>query len=482
MFMNTSLNKLVRIGVALLLIAIPLYPKFPLINVTDTYVAIRLEDFLIAAVAGLWLIRRAKFKANDPLQCSILLFWIVGLVSLASAIFLTQSVIPHIGMLHTLRRVEYMVVFFIVWSTIKSKEDVRFYVEVILLTAFLVFVYAIGQKFLQWPIISTMNSEYSKGIALNIISGGRINSTFAGHYDLAAYTVLMINLLAALAVGVKKWTFRLWVILVSVGVFWMLLMSASRISFAAYLGSITVTLWLLEKKLWIIPVVTVSLLFSSLAPSLFSRYSEVIEYEFAPRFASLNQIWQIGKATKLPQVAQTIPTPTPTRLLTPGAMGIIPPAGRIQSPEPTITPTPGPRQPRYTGKEVFIPEDRSTAIRFNAEWPRALRAFKKNLLLGTGYSSITLATDNDYLRLLGEVGLIGFASFCLIFIIAFNRIKSQLFSKKKDFNQILVIGITGGMLGFIANAIFIDVFEASKVAIYFWMLLGLMIGTSELKH
>src|SRR5205814_2283829 len=47
-------------------------------------------------------------------------------------------------------------------------------------------------------------------------------------------------------------------------------------------------------------------------------------------------------------------------------------------------------------------EDRSTSIRLNVEWPRAVRALTKNPLLGTGYSSITLATDNDYLRALGE--------------------------------------------------------------------------------
>ena len=70
-----------------------------------------------------------------------------------------------------------------------------------------------------------------------------------------------------------------------------------------------------------------------------------------------------------------------------------------------ITPTPPP---------VF--EDRSTNIRLNVEWPRAIRAFSKNPLLGTGYSSISLATDNDYLRALGEVGFLGFISFSLIFV------------------------------------------------------------------
>jgi len=40
----------------------------------------------------------------------------------------------------------------------------------------------------------------------------------------------------------------------------------------------------------------------------------------------------------------------------------------------------------------------------------------------------------------------------------------------------VVVGITGGFLGFLANAIFIDVFEASKVAVTFWLLMGILIG------
>jgi len=34
-------------------------------------------------------------------------------------------------------------------------------------------------------------------------------------------------------------------------------------------------------------------------------------------------------------------------------------------------------------------------------------------------------------------------------------------------------------LGFLANALFIDVFEASKVAITFWLLMGLLVGITR---
>ena len=60
---------------------------------------------------------------------------------------------------------------------------------------------------------------------------------------------------------------------------------------------------------------------------------------------------------------------------------------------------------------------RSFQIRLNIEWPRAIRAFWKNPFLGTGYSSITIATDNDYLRILGETGIFGLLSFVLLFFV-----------------------------------------------------------------
>lgn len=473
-------DQALRVGVALLLTAIPLYPKFPIINIPNTYVAVRLEDFLITFVLLIWILRyRLKILRFFSYRIfrSIGFFWLAGFLSLLSALLITQTILPHIGFLHALRRIEYMVVFFVMFTSIKSKEDVRFYVEVILLTGFLVFIYAAGQKFLHWPIISTMNQEYSKGLALNVISGGRINSTFAGHYDLAAYTVLMLNFEVAILMAVKNWRFRLWIILVTISTFWMLLMSASRISFAAYLGSITLTLWFLRKRLWIVPVLAISVLLSSLAPSLFNRYADVLRYEFAPRFASLD-FWSTDNGTPIANAPTLTPTPTPKVKTHKGGVGN---GAVVVGPTATPTPTLGPRQPRYVGEASAIPEDRSTAIRFKVEWPRALRAFSKNPLLGTGYSSITLATDNDYFRLLGEVGALGLLAFGLIFAVIFVEVKKVVFSKPKKFDDFLIIGIVGGSIGLLSNAVFIDVFEASKIATFYWLLLALMFGAIYLK-
>jgi O-antigen ligase len=127
---------------------------------------------------------------------------------------------------------------------------------------------------------------------------------------------------------------------------------------------------------------------------------------------------------------------------------------------------------------VPVTEDRSTSIRLNVEWPRAIRSLKKNLLLGTGYSSITLATDNDYLRALGEIGILGFFAFSLLFI-RVVRVISKPFPYLKNFktaNLAFITGFAGALAGIFVNAFFIDIFEASKFATIFWLFVGIAVS------
>ena len=125
---------------------------------------------------------------------------------------------------------------------------------------------------------------------------------------------------------------------------------------------------------------------------------------------------------------------------------------------------------------------RSSKIRFNVEWPRALRAFYKDPIIGTGYASITLATDNDYLRALGETGILGFLTLTLIFFAMFLHSVKYSFESHNVFGKVMVVGFMGAMVGFLVNAVFIDVLESSKVAYTFWMFMGIMIGIIKLDY
>ena len=77
--------------------------------------------------------------------------------------------------------------------------------------------------------------------------------------------------------------------------------------------------------------------------------------------------------------------------------------------------------------------------------------------MGTGYSSITLATDNDYLRLLGEVGILGFLAFFLIFIRIGKKIYDS-FPLIKSFTGVelaFMAAFVGALPGIFINAMFI---------------------------
>jgi len=60
--------------------------------------------------------------------------------------------------------------------------------------------------------------------------------------------------------------------------------------------------------------------------------------------------------------------------------------------------------------------DISFTTRIQGTWPRAFEALGRNILLGSGYSSINLATDNSYFRALGETGVLGLGAFLSILL------------------------------------------------------------------
>ena len=439
--------------VAAILLAVPLYPKFPFIRVPGTFVSIRLEDFLLAVVSVILVLRllpNVKKFLENKINKAIFLSLSIGFLSLITAIFVTKTIEPHIGLLHWLRRIEYFVPFFVGFLVIKErKENLEFYLKVLMISVILAFLYGLGQKYLDWPVIITQNLEYSKGIALRWIPGSHINSTFAGHYDLATFLVMILPVYICLFFLLKGWRTKVAIFTVFFVGLWLLSNSGSRISVVSYLGALTIALFLIKKYKAIPLVIILSLVFFSMSSSLMARYSQIIE-------VTSKKILKINNVFFKQEVVYAADEP----------IGI---PKRRDAPTPTQIPPP-----------VF--EDRSTAIRLNIEWPRAIRALSKNPLLGTGYSSITLATDNDYLRLLGEVGTLGFLAFSLIFF-RIGRSVSKVFPLIKKYKGVelgFLAGMIGSFPGLLLNAVFIDIFEASKFAIIFWLLMGFAVGLVSL--
>ena len=466
------------LSVISLLVFIPLYPKFPFLNVSGTYVAIRYEDFLVASVVIFWIIIQFRQKwpvFREKVSRLILFYWAIGALSLFSALLITKNITPHIGFLHYLRRVEYMFLFFVALSSVKKISNVYSYCLTIFIATLGVIIYGFGQKYFSWPVVSTMNVEFSKGTLLRMTEWTRVNSTFAGHYDLAAYIVLILAITAALVIWEKRKWLKILIAFFGILAYYLLILTSSRISFAAYLLAVSFVFFLFRKG-WFVPlliVLSISTMF--LSSDLGERFNVLVE----PAIKRLSEI-RIFKIEAPKEEIALIPTPTPAAE---DKMAVEKP----RKPEKKATPTPevatSAAQPKWPEPEkAAAAAQRSTDIRLKMEWPRARRAFLKNPLLGTGYSSVSLATDNDYLRSLAETGFFGFLAFNLIFLEIARKVIVFLQKHPLGFEKAMVIGITGGAIGFFVNALFIDVFEASKLAFIFWILMGIMVGTINLSE
>lgn len=430
------------------LIAVPTFPKFPLIDLPQTSVSIRLEDFLLAFLVVIWMmssIKKIPSLIKNKQNILIGVFLAVGLVSLLSAVLVTNTVSAPVGLLHWARRLQYLILLPIAYNLVSSKERLRLIVKSLAIVTIYVFIVGLGQKFLNWPIITTQNAEYSQGLALSYMPGGHMISTFAGHYDLATFLIVTIPLWWLLSLagaksvnGLKMFTGfvfmekAIYLGLALCGI-WLLTHAASRISIVSYLGAITISLFFAKRKIFIPVIVAFSLLATGLTSNLVSRYQGLIEVV----------IDRISIVSVVPQVYAQV--------------------------DSVSTPAPSP-----------IIEDRSFAIRQNVSWPRAINAFLKNPVLGTGYSSLTLATDNGYLRMLGEVGALGSIAF-LLFILNITLALFRYVVKFPvgSFEGLFVIAIFSSLSGVLLNNVFIDIFEASKFAIIYWILIGAALRVSK---
>src|SRR4030042_4785395 len=445
---------------------IPLFMKFPLVKVGGTFVSVRTEDvliFLTYLVWGIYLLLSGGIRRllKDNLNQAFLLFFALGGLSVFSGIFLTHTVSAHLGILHLARRIEIFLFLPLFASIVKTKRRAYVLLGALSIVVLLANFYALGQRFLRFPAVSTTNSELAQGIIYYIQPFGRIISTFAGHYDLAVFLVMAMTISSSLIFYFwkkRQVSYTVWLgalILVSGLV---LGMTAARRSFvAAFLGVILAIILAGRKKFILLVFVL-----AALALVYPSHLRERFVSTFTVNILKSWQMYFVKTGTSKNKL--NIPT--------------LPSAGRSSASE-FLSPDIAPGEPvDVTDLGVF----RSFEIRVRAEWPRAIRAFVKNPLLGTGYSSLGLAIDNDILRSLGEVGILGTFAF---FLVIYETVKRLIiiYRSQSGFVRYFAAGVIALVFAFIVNSLFIDVFEASKTGSLFWMILGITLAFGQLgKH
>lgn len=512
-------NNLLLIIASFLFVFIPVYPKFPLIDILPGYIVrVRLEDFLVAATLLIWFIqvlrRKAAFKSL--LLKPILVYLGIGLLSMLSAVLITKTVpmeLIHMDKmaLHWLRRVEYFSLYFVVYSAIKKVQHIKLFMILFGLAAVGVTIYGLGQKLYQWPVYSTMNREFAKGWKLVLTEHARVPSTFGGHYDFAAYLLLFLTISAAVFVYDKREPVKVISLVGFTAALVSLILTASRASYLAYIAAVTIAIFLLalrQKQWWWglqrwSVIIFVSLIFMLGFGDLSQRFADFINI---PRISGYikHDILKLPEQEKYLQLSDdlalvTSPSDQPPvpqnridkrtgRELPPDVTNDVP--AWIETTESATIPGQIIRKPTV---RVYSPNaydcGLSCSIRLDALWPRALHGFLTNPLLGSGYSTLTKvtvaefteaeSTDNDLLRSLGETGLLGFLSFYGIIGYALWYSWKKRNNLKQNFVYAIVAGIAASAIGLVINAVYIDVFEASKVAFTFWALMGLFIAAID---
>lgn len=479
-------DNLLKLSVIAFLFAIPLYPKFPLLDLEYTYISIRVDDVFVLALSIIFLTQliRRKVKLKTILLMPILLFWAAVFASLLYGFFVLKTVpVLNIGLLHAARRIEYMMVFFIAASSVKSENDVIHYLKAIFGTFLLVMLYGVGQKFIGLPAVQTMNPEFARGHLLYLTPEARVSSTFAGHYDLAAYLVFLIPLIFGFYYFKEKVRYLLLFVLS----LFLIVLTASRISFISYIISVIALLVYIRKPRMLVIVAILTAIFTLTSQNLTSRIFKTLQIRrifvnertgqvVVPERISSKELpagsFYITLKDQKKNVEEVDPDALRQRILDTVREQASREGRLLSSSEEAALVSTMSSQLKAVNTVV---SDISFATRLQVEWPRAIQAFLKSPILGYGPSSLTESTDNDYLRWIGEFGLIGTSLF--LFILASIVFKVwKHFQNLKTRSRFIYVGFLFGVFGLLLNASYIDVFEASKVAYYFWVLTGIILS------
>lgn len=117
---------------------------------------------------------------------------------------------------------------------------------------------------------------------------------------------------------------------------------------------------------------------------------------------------------------------------------------------------------------IVATNDLSLSIRI-FKWGSAINGFLRNPILGYGYG-VTYVMDGNYVKLLGEIGIVG--TYCWIKLL-YSYLKQMRISMKEDFlsaiSYFMIIAVC-------ISAMFIDMFDASKIMEYLWFFIGITLS------
>ncbi|MFC1559523.1 O-antigen ligase family protein [Candidatus Margulisiibacteriota bacterium] len=404
----------------LLIFIIVLLPKLNLLNIPGTYVAIRSEDFfllIITLAAVFYAFLKRKILVAPKLFFPISVFVFATFLSLLAGIYQGTIKSELLGFLFFLRRVEYFVPFFLAYWVVEE-EDLPNIKKALLITYFVAAAVGIMQFF-------ELIGGFFLGIYVHSVIGGRVISTFSGPHEYSTYLAMMFPLFL-MAYFDRRQVERFIAFLALIFSLCLIFITGARTAVVAAIGGAFVFAFLRKKGRALLAVFLILL-----CVSIFFMPNTTKE-----RFLGLTKERNI---TALSDVA----------------------SDPMQYEE-------GHFADQY---EVL---DVSMLGRY-VKWMRALQGFCRYPVFGLGPSAFGEAVDGNYFRILGENGIVGVLAFvwliCSVFMMGLKCCWQK--GRKGEFTRYSQFVFTA-LIILLLSAVFIDVFEASKIMLLFWLLVGIL--------
>lgn len=399
----------------LLLISILFLPKINIVQMMQNSTGVRIEDFLLLIWVVLYLfIKKEKNSSSIEIKKISKIFWIYLLVCVLSTFInsVRGFISPVLGLFFTARKIEYFVYVYIGYYCIKNEKNKNILMKILKISIIFHFVVIFLQSF-------GIVGAFTRGNFISDMTDMRPCSTFNGAYELSAYLLLLVPLIME-KIKVNKFN-----ILYLVMIFISIYLSESRTSIVC-LFLILLIYWILDNKNDMKKIIK-GFLVIFISVITFINLDNIIGY--IPRMENINISGMIESSKIAWEYADV------DHFLETGK--------------------------HYTYGLQTI--DLSFRVRAN-KWADFLKATLRYPLFGIGPSIVKVSIDGNYIRLLAEAGILGFILYMKLLFVIYKYVKNNdgIYSKI----------IKYGFYSLLLEALFIDVFEASKIMMPFFFITG----------
>ena len=420
-----------RVLLLLVLLFIPVFPKINLVEIPGLSFAVRIDDLFIAFIVFITVLivfRENKSLKVDRFSRYLFLYVAVSFVSLLAAICLGTVDNQTASVLFFLRRIEYLSIFFVAYFIADNKS-----IRIIKNTVVPAFLAVAGVAILQMFNIAGgfFHGEYTSGV------NGRIFSTFSTAGELAAYIAIIFTFSVLAILDEKPFKKAVWLVIAALQKL-ILFISVTRLELISIPIGLAV-LGIMKGKIrqTLVLVIILAVLAGLMMPeSVKEKFSSIFSRE------TVETVSYVATGRGSVDINNALET-----------------------------------------EKIVSPEYDLSALMRIYYWINAIDVFKTYPVFGAGPSALGDVVDNNYLRILGENGIVGFAVFImLIYQIWKNCVKvynNKMMSKEMREYSLFVLVMLVNML---VIALMADVFEMSKIAFLFWLLVGVFFKAKYLSE